>query len=335
MLMIPFPPCIQRVLATLAKTAAVAAIVATAAAAAAQDYPMHPIKLVLGFPPGGSTDIASRRMADQLARQLGQPVLVDNRPGASGSIGATYVAKSAADGYTLFYGTNTTHAMNVSLYQKLDYDPVKDFVPIVMHGKVWNVLSVRPLFEANTLPALIALAKAQPGVVNVATPGNSTSPHMALELLKSSAGIQVTHVPYKGSAAALTDVMGGQVSVIFDNLPASLPYIKAGRLKALAVSSPRRLAVLPDVPTFDELGFKDYEVAGWGAVWAPAGTPQAIVERLNREINLALKDPKVAASMTDAAIEPQGGTPEAAAEYAREETSKWREVIRAAGIKLN
>jgi tripartite-type tricarboxylate transporter receptor subunit TctC len=290
---------------------------------------------VLGFPPGGSTDIASRRMADQLARQFGQPVVVENRPGASGSIGAAYVAKSAADGYTLFYGTNTTHAMNVSLYPKLDYDPVKDFVPIVMHGKVWNVLSVHPAFEASTLPDLIALAKAQPGALNVATPGNSTSPHMALELLKSIAGIQVTHVPYKGSAAALTDVMGGQVSVIFDNLPASLPYIKSGRLKALAVSSPRRLAVLPGVPTFDELGFKDYEVAGWGAVWAPAGTPRPIVDKLNHEINLALKDPKVIAAMTDSAMEPQGGTPAAAGEYAREETIKWREVIRAAGIKLN
>ncbi|MFJ4294437.1 Bug family tripartite tricarboxylate transporter substrate binding protein [Cupriavidus sp. NPDC089707] len=298
-------------------------------------YPIRPIKLVLGFPPGGSTDVAARSVADQLGKRLGQPVVVENRPGASGNIAAAYVARSPRDGYTLFYGTNTTHAMNVSLYSRLDYDPVKDFVPIVLQSKVWNVLSVNPTFRATTLPALIALARSEPGAINVASPGNSTSVHMALELLQSMAGIKVTHVPYKGSAPALTDVLGGQIPVMFDNLPASLPYIRAGKLKALAVSSPRRLAMLPDVPTFEELGIKGYEVAGWTALWAPAGTPPAIVDRLNHEMNQVLGDPKVIAMMKDLAFDPQGGTPASLAQFARAETLKWQAVIRNNGIKLD
>ncbi|RZI96805.1 MAG: tripartite tricarboxylate transporter substrate binding protein [Variovorax sp.] len=303
--------------------------------AAQQDYPSRPIKIVLGFPPGGSTDLSARRVAEQLSRQMGQPFVVENRPGASGNIGAAYVARSAPDGYTLLYGTNTTHAMNVTLYPKLEYDPVKDFEPVVLQGKVSNVLSVNPAFEARTLPEFVALAKAQPGRINVASNGNSTSTHMALELFKGMAQIQVTHVPYKGSAPALTDVLGGQVPAIMDNLPASLPYIKAGKLRALAVTSRTRLPQLPDVPTFDELGLKGYEVAGWGAIWAPAGTPRPVVERLNREINLALLDPKVAAVMAETATQPQGGTSEELRRFAREETIKWRDVIRSANIRLD
>lgn len=303
--------------------------------AAQQDYPSRPIKIVLGFPPGGSTDLSARRVAEQLSRQMGQPFVVENRPGASGNIGAAYVARSAPDGYTLLYGTNTTHAMNVTLYPKLEYDPVKDFEPVVLQGKVSNVLSVNPAFEARTLPEFVALAKAQPGRINVASNGNSTSTHMALELFKGMAQIQVTHVPYKGSAPALTDVLGGQVPAIMDNLPASLPYIKAGKLRALAVTSRTRLPQLPDVPTFDELGLKGYEVAGWGAIWAPAGTPRPVVERLNREINLALLDPKVAAVMAETATQPQGGTSEELRRFAREETIKWRDVIRNANIRLD
>ncbi len=314
---------------------AAAAVGVPRLAAAQQDYPSRPIKIVLGFPPGGSTDLSARRVAEQLSRQMGQPVVVDNRPGASGNIGAAYVAKSAPDGYTLLYGTNTTHAMNVTLYPKLEYDPVKDFEPVVLQGKVSNVLSVNPAFEARTLTEFVALAKAEPGRINVASNGNSTSTHMALELFKGMAQVQVTHVPYKGSAPALTDVLGGQVPAIMDNLPASLPYIKAGKLRALAVTSRTRLPQLPDVPTFDELGLKGYEVAGWGAIWAPAGTPRPVLERLNREINLALLDPKVVAVMAETATQPQGGSSEELRRFAREETSKWRDVIRSANIRLD
>jgi tripartite-type tricarboxylate transporter receptor subunit TctC len=300
-----------------------------------EDYPKRPIKIVLGFPPGGSTDTSARRVADQLARQMGQPVIVENRPGASGNIGATYVAKSAPDGYTLLYGTNTTHAMNVSLYPRLEFDPVKDFEPVILQGKVSNVFSVHPSFAATTLQAFIDQAKARPGAINVASNGNSTSTHMALELLKGMAGISVVHVPYKGSVPALNDVLGGTVPAIMDNLPASLPHIKAGKLRPLAVTARKRLPQLPEVPTFDELGLRGYEVAGWGAIWAPAGTPRPIVERLNREINLALREPRIVEVMFETASEPQGGTPEELARYAREETIKWREVIRNANIRLD
>jgi tripartite-type tricarboxylate transporter receptor subunit TctC len=289
----------------------------------------------VGFPPGGATDTAVRRLAEQVSSQIGQPILVDNKPGASGNIAASFAAKSAPDGYTIFYGTNTTHAMNVSLYANLGFDPVKDFSPIVMHIKVWNVLSVNAAFDVKNLQDLIAKAKANPGSIHVATPGNATSPHMALELFKTSASIQLTHIPYKGSAPAMIDVLGNQVPAIFDNLPASLPHIKSGKFRPLAVSSPKRLAILPDVPTFDELGIKGYQVAGWAAVWAPSNTPRPIIDRLNREINLALKIPKLVSMMSDTAFDPQGGTPEEVGAFAQEETAKWRAVIRAANIKLD
>lgn len=305
------------------------------APAGARDYPAQAVKLVLGFPAGGSTDISSRRLANHLAPRLGQPVVVENRPGATANIAAAYVARSAPDGYTIFYGTNTTHAMNVSLYANLPFDPVRDFAPVVLAGKTWSVLSVHPASAIGQFSDLVSGAKAAPGAIHVATPGNSTSPHMALELLQQMAGIRLAHVPYKGSAAALTDVVGNQVSVLFDNIPASLPYIKSGKLRAIAVTSPTRQAVLPEVPTFDELGLTGYQVAGWGAVWAPAATPRPVIDRLNREINAVLKDPKMIAAMAEMASEPQGGTPEELALFAREETNKWRRVIRAAGIKLD
>jgi len=302
--------------------------------AAAQSYPARPLKLVLGFPPGGAADGAARQLAEQLAAQIGQPVVVENRPGASGNIAAASVARSPSDGYTLFFGTNTTHAANATLYPKLEFDPVKDFEPVVMAVHVWNVLAVNLDFPAKNLPAFLAQAKAGPGAVHVATPGNATSPHMSLELLKTMGNVDLTHVPYKGSAYALTNVMGGQVPAIFDNLPASLALIKAGKIRALAVSSPQRLEVLPDVPTFDELGIKGYQVSGWGAIWVPAGTPQPIVQRLNAELNAAMKAPRVLRVMADNAMQPGGGTAASVADFARAETIKWRDVIQRAGIQL-
>jgi len=310
-------------------------IAALSPAMAQQGYPNRPIKLVLGFAPGGTTDFLARRLGEQLAKQMGQPVIVENRPGASGNIGAAHVARSNPDGYTLLYGTNTTHAMNVSLYAKLEFDPVKDFEPIVLQGKTSNVLCVRPDFPSHTLGEFIDKARAEPGRITVASGGNATSLHMAIELLKESTGVDLLHVPYKGSSAALTDLVGGQVNAIMDNVPSSLPFIKSGRVRALAVTALSRLPQLPDVPTFNELGMKGFEVVGWGAFWAPAGTPRPIIERLNREINLALKDAQVLALMQDSATLPQGGTAEELARYAREETVKWAAIIRRAGIRLD
>lgn len=298
-------------------------------------YPSRPLRLIVGFPAGGSADQSSRRLADQLARQLGQPVVVDNRPGASGNIAATAAARSAPDGYTLFYGSNATHAMNVSLYPRLDYDPVKDFAPIALEGKVYNVLCVNPAFEARDLRALLAMAKAAPETIAVATPGNATSGHLSLVLLNKSAGVRLAHIPYKGSAPAVNDVIGGQLPAIFDNVAGNLAYIRASKIRPLAVTSRERLPLLPDVPTFQELGVPDCEIAAWGALWAPASTPHPIVERLNQEVNVALRTPSLAERMRDLTIEPQGGTPEELASFARSETTRWREVIRTAGIRLD
>jgi tripartite-type tricarboxylate transporter receptor subunit TctC len=303
--------------------------------AAADAYPDRPIKLIVGFPAGGSADQSARRLADQLGRQLGKPVVVDNRPGASGNIAAAIAARSSADGYTLFYGSNATHAMNVSLYPKLDYDPVKDFAPIALDGKVYNVLSVNPAFQATDLQALLALARKTPDSVAVATPGNATSGHLSLVLVQQAAGVRFVHVPYKGSAPAATDVLGGQVPALFDNVAGTLAHIRAGKLRPLAVTAPRRLPLLPDVPTFEELGLSGCEVAAWGALWAPAATPQPILLRLNVEMNKALATAAVVDRMRELSVEPQGGSPEALTAFALAETLRWRDVIRKAGIQLD
>ncbi|WP_418119653.1 Bug family tripartite tricarboxylate transporter substrate binding protein [Variovorax sp. 350MFTsu5.1] len=309
------------------------------AAMAARDdaYPSHPIRLIVGFPAGGSADQSSRRLAEQLGRQLGQPVIVDNRPGASGNIAAAAAARSAPDGYTLFYGSNATHAMNVSLYPKLDYDPVKDFAPIALEGKVYNVLCVNPAFEARDLKSFLAMAmaRAKPERIAVATPGNATSGHLSLVLLNRAAKVQLAHIPYKGSAPALTDVLGGQVPAIFDNVAGNLAYIRSEKIRPLAVTSRARLPLLPQVPTFEELGLPDCEIAAWGGLWAPSGTPPPVIDRLNQEVNRALQTAAVADRMRELTIEPQGGTPQALADFARSETLRWREVIRAAAIRLD
>ncbi|KQX21429.1 Bug family tripartite tricarboxylate transporter substrate binding protein [Variovorax sp. Root434] len=319
-----------------AAACAVAAPHLGAAMAARNDaYPSRPLRLIVGFPAGGSADQSSRRLAEQLARQLGQPVIVDNRPGASGNIAAVVAARSAPDGYTLFYGSNATHAMNVSLYPKLDYDPVKDFAPIALEGKVYNVLCVNPAFEARDLKSFLAMASAAPGRIAVATPGNATSGDLSLVLLNRAARMQLAHIPYKGSAPALTDVLGGQVPAIFDNVAGNLAYIRSEKIRPLAVTSRNRLPLLPQVPTFEELGLPDCVIAAWGGLWAPSGTPAPIIDRLNQEVNRALQTPAVADRMRELTIEPQGGTPQALADFARSETLRWREVIRAAAIRLD
>jgi len=303
--------------------------------AATEGYPDRPLRMVVGFPAGGSADQSARRLADQLGRQLGKPVVVDNRPGASGNIAAAAAARSAPDGYTLFYGSNATHAMNVSLYPRLDYDPVKDFAPIALDGKVYNVLCVNPGFQAADLNVLLALARKAPDRIAVATPGNATSGHLSLVLVQQASGARFVHVPYKGSAPAATDVLGGQVPALFDNVAGTLAHIRAGKLRPLAVTSRQRLPLLPDVPTFEELGLRGCEIAAWGGLWAPAGTPAPVLQRLNAEMNRALATPAVADRMRELSVEPQGGSAEALAAFAAEETLRWREVIRKAGIHLD
>jgi tripartite-type tricarboxylate transporter receptor subunit TctC len=259
--------CVHRIL-----LGALVAVVA--ACASAQTYPTRPIRLVVPFPAGGTTDILAREVGDRLSRSFGQSVVVDNRPGAGGNIGSDLVAKSAPDGYTLLMGTVGTHAINPSLYTRMPYDHVKDFVPIILVAGVPNVLEVTPSLPVNSVADLIKLAKEKPGQLNFASSGNGTSIHLSGELFKTMAGVDMTHVPYKGSAPALTDLMGGQVQLMFDNLPSSLQQIKAGKLRAIAVTSAQRAPALPNVPTIAESGLPGFEASSWFGLLAPAGTPR-------------------------------------------------------------
>jgi len=312
-----------------------ASIVAVATSVSAQSYPTRPIRLVVPFPAGGTTDILAREAGERLSATLGQPVVVDNRPGAGGNIGADLVAKSAADGYTLLMATVGTHAINPSLYSKMPYDHIKDFAPVVLVAGVPNVLEVTSSLPVNSVADLIKLAKEKPGQLNFASSGNGTSIHLSGELFKSMAGVDMTHVPYKGSAPALVDLVGGQVQLMFDNLPSSLPQIKAGKLRAIAVTSAQRAPALPNVPTIAESGLPGYEASSWFGIVAPAGTPPAVINRINAEINQWLRAPETAEKLLAQGAIAAGGSPEQFAAHIRAETDKWAKVVKASGAKVD
>jgi tripartite-type tricarboxylate transporter receptor subunit TctC len=305
------------------------------AAAQAPAYPTKPIRLVVPFPPGGATDILARDVAQRLTEAWGQQVIVDNRPGAGGNIGSELVAKSAPDGYTLEMGTVGTHAINASLYAKMPYDHVKDFVPIILVAGVPNVLEVNPSLPVNSVAELIAYAKANPGKLNFASSGNGTSIHLSGELFKVMAGVEMTHVPYKGSAPALQDLIAGQVQVMFDNLPPSLPQIKAGKLRALAVTSAARAPTLPDVPTVAEAGLPGFEASSWFGLLAPAGTPPAFVNKINTEVAAWLATPEAREKLSKQGANAASGTPEDFAKHIAAETAKWAKVVKASGAKVD
>src|SRR4051812_48707441 len=306
--------------------AVIAAMGFTSGLAQAQGYPTHSIRLIVPFPPGGATDILARAVAQRWTETLGQAVVVDNRPGAGGNIGSDLVAKAAPDGYTLLMGTVGTHAVNPSLYSQMPYDHIKDFAPVILVAAVPNVMEVNPSVPAKTVAEFIAYAKANPGKINFASSGSGTSIHLAGELFKVMTGVQMTHVPYKGSAPALSDLMGGQVQVMFDNLPPSLPQIKAGKLRALAVTSAQRAPALPDVPTVAEAGLPGYEASSWFGVLAPAGTPPAVIARLNGEVAKWLATPDAKERMLATGANAIGGSPEDFAAHIRSETAKWAKV---------
>jgi len=321
-----------------------AALVAVSAAhASAQPYPNKPIRLVVPFPPGGTTDILARDVGQHLTEIWKQPVVIDNRPGAAGNVGSDIVAKSAPDGYTLLMCTVSSHAINPGLYSKLPYDHIKDFAPVILVARVPNVLEVNPGVPVYTVADLIKLAKEKPGEINFASSGSGTSIHLSGELFKTMTGVNMVHVPYKGSAPAITDLIGGQVQVMFDNLPSSLQQIKAGKLRAIAVTSAQRSPALPDLPTIAESGLPGFEATSWFGVLAPAGTPPAIVNRLNAEINKWLQSPdgKEKLLAQGALIDPRGesvtagGSPEQFAAFIRAETEKWAKVIKASGAKVD
>ncbi|MBS0320077.1 MAG: tripartite tricarboxylate transporter substrate binding protein [Proteobacteria bacterium] len=305
---------------------------APALAAGADDYPTHPLKLIVPFAPGGGNDTVARAVAQKLAPMLGQPIVVDNRGGAGGALGAELAAHSPADGYTLFLGGVGSQVVNPLLHAKLPYDADKDFAPVAMLAKAPLVLVVRASVPARDIAQFIALAKAKPGTLNYASNGNGSSSHLAALMFASMAGIDIVHVPYKGLAPALKDLLAGDVQLMFSSVVAILPHIKSGELRALAVTGSKRLAILPDVPTVAEAGLTGYEAASWYGLFVPAGTPPAIVDRLNADVQKVLADADVQRAFANDGAEAAPGSPAAFAAYVKADRERLGKVVRAARL---
>ncbi len=299
------------------------------------DYPHKPIKIVVTFPPGGSSDAIIRMLSPRLNDKLGQSLVVENRPGAGGNMGLTAVAKAPADGYTLGVGAAGGLTANASLYPQMPFDVAKDFAPITLLAAIPFVIVGHPSIPADTLQQVIALAKAQPGKLSMGHGGNGTAMHLSTALFTQMADIQLVEVPYRGSGPAAMDTLSGQIQLSITDLPAALPHIKAGKLKAFAVTSPKRLSTLPDVPTVSEAGLAGYDSTGWFGLVAPAGTPPAIIKRLHAEFTAALNDEALKSQMRSSGMEPLATSVEGFDAYIKSETLKWAKVIRQAHIKLN
>lgn len=304
------------------------------ATALAQDYPERPIKLVVPFAPGGNVDVTARIISTRLGELLGQPVVVDNRSGAGGSMGATVVAKASADGYTLLMGASGPLSVNPIAMPKLGYDPVKDFAPVAQVHSVPLIVLANPKSGITSVKDMIARGKAEGNKVSAASAGTGSMNHLAIELFNVTTGAKLTHVPYKGSGPALNDLLAGQVQTMFDQVNSSIGFVKDGRLKALAVTSPKRVAALPDVPTLDELGLKGYEAATFVGVLAPAGTPRPIVDKLNGAVRATLQTPAVLQKLRDLGANPTTGSPEQFHDLIVKELDKWRRVSKDAGINF-
>ena len=310
-----------------------AALPATSRLARADAYPSHPVHIVLGFPPGGSSDVIGRLMAQALAEKLGKPFVFDNKPGAGGNIGTEWVAKAAPEGYTLLWSTSA-NAVNASLYHKLNFDFLKDFESVAGVFQIPNVMEVNPSIPVKSVPEFIAYAKANPGKINFASGGFGTTSHMAGELFKFMTGVDIRHVPYRGSAPALIDLLSGQVQAMFDLMPASIGFIRAGKLRPLAVTTAEKSPALPDLPTVGQF-VPGYQVSTWNGVSVPRGTPSDIVERLNKEINAGLADPKIKARLADLGATGLPGTPAAFATLVAQDTKRWAEVVKFAHISAD
>ena len=305
-----------------------------ASGAERSDYPTRPIRIIVGFAPGGSADLTARAVGQKLTELLGQTVVVDNRAGASGIIGSELAARATPDGYTLLEATMTTHGIGPNLYKKLPYDPVASFAPIVLMVRIPLVLFAHVSVPGTNLGQVIAHLKSNPGKYRYASAGNGSPPHLAAELLKLKAGVDIVHVPYKGTGAAVPDVVAGQIHFMIDGPPPFLGHVKAGRLRALAAANNKRLEQLPEVPTFAEQGFEGMEAGLWYGMLAPKDTPRSIVQRLNGAINQALHDGEVTKRFAASSIEVIGGTPEEFGRYVVAEIRRWGEVARAANIKI-
>jgi tripartite-type tricarboxylate transporter receptor subunit TctC len=309
-------------------------LLAAAGVAAAQSYPSKPIRLIVPFAPGGNVDITARAVAPALGEVLGQPIVVENRPGAGGTIGADAAAKSAPDGYTLLMGSNSTVSVAPALYPKNPYDPVRDFAPVSILASVPFVLVVNPSVPAKNVAELIALARAKPDYLSMASAGTGSSNHLVGELFASLTGARLTHIPYKGSGPAQADLTAGQVNVMFDQLTSALPNIKAGKLRALAVTSPTRNPALPDVPTAAEAGIGNFELANITGILAPAGTPPEVIAKLHDACVKVLAMPSVKERLASLGVEPVGSTPAQFAAFIRDDYARWRKVVADANVKV-
>ena len=325
------PRTFTRVAGALAALAALAA----STLVSAQSYPTKPIKMIVPFPPAGSTDISARAVAGKLGERLGQPVVIENKPGAGGNIGADVAAKAAPDGYTIFVGTVGTNAINQALYSKMPYDHLRDFAPVVLLSTTPNVLVTQPNFPVNSVKDVIDRAKAKPGEMTFASSGAGTSIHLSGELFNSMAGTKMQHIPYKGSGPMLIDIISGTVNIAFDNLSASMPHIKGGKLKALAVTGSKRSPVLPDLPTISEAGLTGYDSTSWNALYVPVGTPKEIIDKLNREVRAILESPETRKFFAEQGAEAGGGTPQQLDAFTRAETAKWAKVVKDSGAKVD
>jgi tripartite-type tricarboxylate transporter receptor subunit TctC len=300
----------------------------------AQNWPVKPLRLIVAFPPGGTNDIVARSVAQRMAERLGQSMVVENRPGANGALGAEAAAKSPADGYTLFIAA-VNHVVLPALYAKLPYDIERDFTPVVLLATVPIVVTVNPAVPANSIAELIALAKAKPGALNYGSSGNGAGTHLAGELFKMQAGVSLTHVPYKGSGPAMTDLMGGQIQLMFADLPSASPQIKGGKIRALAVGSPAASRLIPELPTVSASGLPGYEAYTWVGIMAPAGTPKEIVTRLNADAVAVLERQELKDALAAQGAEAAPGTPEQFGAHVKSELAKWSKVVKAAGIKAD
>ncbi|WP_114969281.1 Bug family tripartite tricarboxylate transporter substrate binding protein [Rhodoferax ferrireducens] len=323
---------------TFTAAALAAAFFLTSPAAQAQAvtaYPKQPVTLVVPFPAGGPTDAMARLLAQKLSERLGQPVVIDNRGGAGGAIAAEMVARAPADGHTLFFGTTGTMSINPSLYKKLRYDPVKDFAPVSLMATTMNVLVVNPQVPAKNLAELVQLAKSKPSELAYGSAGNGSSNHLSGELFKSIAGIQINHVPYRGSAPAMIDLLGGRLAMMFDTIAVQTQNIAAGKVRALAVTGSKRSPLLPEVPTAQEAGLKGFDVSIWFGVLAPAATPAPIIERLNREVVAVMASDDMRKRMQADGAEARTTTPAEFADLIKQDTAKWAPVIRSSGASLD
>jgi tripartite-type tricarboxylate transporter receptor subunit TctC len=331
----------RRLLITASRIAAVAAVLGlavtlgTPVGAGGSQYPDKPVHLIVPFPAGGGADNLARLIMPGVSRALGQPIIIENKAGAGGNVGADLVARAAPDGYTLLYGTNGTHSINASLYRELRFDPVKDFAPVSRMTEIAAMLVVNPQLPVKSVTDLIRYAKENPGKINFASAGNGTTSHLSGELFKTMAGIDIVHVPYRGGALAVSDLMAGQVQMMIDVMPNVYPLAKDGRVRGIAVSTAHRFRGAPELPTIAESGLPGFESSAWDGVLAPAGTPDAVIAKLNAAIREALADPEVVEALRSRGARPVPGSPEDFARHIENSTRKWAKVVQASGAKID